>query len=457
MDNILQDLSTIDRCFQDLYAENYVASINRIDAPVIFTHQFIPRFLKKHWDPKNDPKAYILIFDGLRVDAWQEFLLPVFAERFEVIEEMPGSAIIPTETNLTRKAISAGCLPVEFVGTKENDLLKAAVKKHLGTDINLKVEKEDDDVAAGITVRYTSDRLEMVIFNFTDKKLHNETSDLAFLYRQNVQAIISQDVRSVLRKIEDDALIFVTSDHGFIPTSDKVINIHDDEVADNRDVKTLNSRLQSRLDDRRAKETVQFEAMDLCIPAQTKGGKSFAIVAFPRPKFTLKRPKHSRPPDKYTHGGISMAECLIPVVCLGPKPKDRLPIYIYDLQLLGSLMEGDEVTLILNVAGTARNVRLLINVDQEGIQERTEFFPGGQRSYRIGWRLPVIDTPEQDEIEAGSANRIVTVTVRYHYKGKSYRTSKTVDVKIHLDSNRLRRRISTKLDIVLGMIPKGLR
>ena len=60
----------------------------------------------------------------------------------------------------------------------------------------------------------------MVIFNFTDKNLHNNNDDLAFIYDTTVREILRQDVRSVLREMPDDATVFVTSDHGFTPVPD---------------------------------------------------------------------------------------------------------------------------------------------------------------------------------------------------------------------------------------------
>ena len=103
--------------FQDLYVSRYVKWINQLDAPVIFTHQFIPRVLKTHWDAQSRQKAVILIFDGLRVDAWEELVRPVLEEKYDVVDELKGSAILPSETHLSRKAISAGCLPTSFVST----------------------------------------------------------------------------------------------------------------------------------------------------------------------------------------------------------------------------------------------------------------------------------------------------------------------------------------------------
>ena len=90
---------------------DYVKWINQPDAPVIFTHQFVTRVLKTHWDAQSGQKAVILIFDGLRVDAWEELVRPVLEEKYDVVDELKGSAILPSETHLSRKAISAGCLP----------------------------------------------------------------------------------------------------------------------------------------------------------------------------------------------------------------------------------------------------------------------------------------------------------------------------------------------------------
>jgi hypothetical protein len=453
-EQVRKDLARFHEKFQDVYAANYTRWIRDLNAPVVFTHQFIPRFLKAHWDPQGDRKAYLLIFDGMRIDAWQEFLLPLFSERFEVVEERSGSAILPTETNLTRKAISAGCLPSEFVSPKENALLEAALRKHLGNEVQFSVEKDEDDVAAGIAVRYTSPKLIVVIFGFTDKNLHGNPQDLAFIYRQTVHAIIAQDVRSVLRQIEDDALIFVTSDHGFIPTADQRLRISETDIIDNRDVNHLVARLQKELVGRQRQSVVQFAAADLGIPTQTQGGKSFAHIAFPRPGFTLQRPQHAAPPDKYTHGGLSPAECLIPMVCLGPKRDRGLPIRIEALDVQGSLMEGEEVTLLLTVVGAPRDVKLLIDVDRAGIQARTELFSGGQRTYRMTWRLPRVDNPTPDEMINAAVAYPVSATVRYQYSGKPYRTSATVNVRILLDRQRLRRPGASKLDAVLGMMPR---
>jgi len=46
--------------------------------------------------------------------------------------------------------------------------------------------RDDDMVASGMTVRYVSDQLEYIIFNFTDQNLHGNPQDLAFIYDTTV-------------------------------------------------------------------------------------------------------------------------------------------------------------------------------------------------------------------------------------------------------------------------------
>ncbi len=313
-----RSLARINRRFQDLYLANYARWIREDGPPPVFTHQFIPRFLKPGWNG-DGKKAYILIFDGMRWDAWQEFLVPVFAERFRVAEEAAGSAILPTETDLSRKAVSAGCLPEAFPASRENHLLEAGLKTHLNLQVKLEVQKEDRDQKAWIATHYASEELEVIIFNFTDAKLHHETSDLAFVYHQLVQSIVTQEISLLLKRIEPDAVVFVTSDHGFSQPPDQLVKIPLSCIRDPGDVKHLNARLTEPLPDEAGDKAVLFKAADLGIPVNVRKGKSFSYVAFPRPPHAFKRPGRRRRSEKYAHGGLSMAECLVPMVRLEPR------------------------------------------------------------------------------------------------------------------------------------------
>jgi hypothetical protein len=459
------DLNLVNARFQDLYHAHYARWIGRDDAPVIFTHQFVPRFLKPHWDPQSGQKAVLLIFDGLRLDAWEELVCPVLEERFEVRDRRPGSAILPSETQLSRKAISAGCLPNSFCGTAENVLLEAALKTHLGLDVKFRVEKQDEDVSMGISARYASGPIDVVIFNFTDKNLHNNNQDLAFIYNTTVRGILQQDVRSVVREIPEDALVFVTSDHGFCKVPEAALTVPHTAVTDAKDVKYRVGRLKQPLEGPEAKQGVCFKVGDLGIPDTIhapNGAKwSFNHVLFPRPGLTLKRHQGRHDPERYTHGGLSMAECLIPMVVLGPKGVARPPFGLVRLDIEGNPVEGEGPEVILVVTARAESlveeeILFQLAADLDEIPARKEVFSGEEQTYRIRW-VPKTDEATPDEQKRGRMSRPVAVVASYHWQGRTVRSSVGGTVEIKLDASRIRRRLDSRLDGIMGLVPKGLR
>ena len=457
-----QDVDVANVKFQDLYLANYAKWINRDDSPVIFTHQFVSRVLKTHWDSQSGQKAVVLIFDGLRVDAWEELVRPVLEEKYDVLDQLPGSAILPSETHLSRKAISAGCLPVNFCSTTENALLENALKTNLGLTVKFKVEKQDESVECGISARYVSGPIDMVIFNFTDKNLHNNSADMAFIYDATVREILRQDVRSVLREMPENASVFVISDHGFIPVPDATFTVPDEVLTDSGDVKYRVGRLKTPLGNNDTKNGVTFKVGDLGIPDKTGKAKwSFNHVLFPRPGLTLKRPQGRHDPEKYTHGGLSLAECMIPIIVLGPKVKFEPAFELVGIHFEGVLSEGQSLEIVITAKAKTRvneEVLLQLQVDAglDDIQPRKEVFVGTEHDYRVRW-TPRVDNATPDEQAKGRVLKQVTVIASYRWQNRTLRTTIHGTVEIQLDTTRVRRRLDSKLDSIMGMVPAGLR
>jgi hypothetical protein len=455
-----RDLDEVNARFQDLYVARYTDWIKREDAPTVFTHQFVPRFLKPHWDPAGGQKAVILIFDGLRVDAWEELVRPVLEEKYEVMEERPGSSILPSETQLSRKAISAGCLPVHFVCTSENGLLEHALKTHMGLTVKFAVEKSDDDAESGISARYTSPLIDVVIFNFTDKNLHHCNQDLSFIYNTTVREILRQDVRSVVRDLPADALVFITSDHGFTPVPEPEFAVPHQLVTDAGDVKYRVGRLKQPLEHRDRNKGVTFRVNDMGVPDRTgRAGWTFNHFLFPRPGLTLRRHQGRHAPERYTHGGLSMAECLIPVVMLGPKASEAPPFELTDLRVQGLPAEGEELEIVVTAGAaspTAEDILFQLEASLDEVQPRKEVFRGDRQEYAIRWR-PATDKPTSDELQAGVIVRNVTVVASYRWHGRLVRSSRHARVEIKLDPSRIRRRLDRRLDSIMGMVPRGLK
>ncbi len=451
----------LDRRFQDFYRLHYTDWIRQSDAPVIFTHQFLPRMLKAYWDPQSGQKAIILVFDGLRADAWEELLRPVLLEKYDLIAQRTGSAILPTETHLSRKAISAGCLPNEFVSQRELDLLDHWLRANMNLKLRFEVVKDDDTIASGMTVRYSSDRLEYIVFNFTDSHLHNNTSDLALIYDHTVRAIINEDVRSVLRELPDDALVFITSDHGFKPVPEQLVTVPPAAVADSLDVKYRNARTRSKLSGSDEGKVIDFDVRVMGIPetSPTLTGTPIHYVLFPRPGYTLRRQKGHRKPDRYSHGGLSLAECLVPMIVMGPRETFQPLLQIEGLLPGGAVTEGEEVALEIVVAARRkgkRDMAITLAFSGASIPTRREIFRGDKETYMVTWMPKLGDiTPEDRE----RAEKVfpVTVILSYRQDGRDVRVSRTADIRIKLDTSRVRRRLDSKLNFLMGKVPDGLK
>lgn len=450
--------------FQDLYRLHYSTWIRQDDSPLIFPHQFLSRMLRSHWDPQSGQKAVVMVFDGMRTDAWDELLRPVLEERYEIIESRPGSAILPTETQLSRKAISAGRMPDDFIGkesTQELKLLQSWLKRNMGLNLTFEVVRDDDTVQSGMTVRYVSDKLEYIIFNFTDHNLHHNSQDLSFIYNNTVQTIIREDVRSVLRELPDDALIFITSDHGFTPVPKSTLSVPSELVGHKQDAKYRSVRAVKLPAGDLASHLVDFKAGDLAIPTASEGNKalSFDYLLFPRPGYTIRRPGGPHNPDRYSHGGLSLAECLVPMVVLGPRQLEQPLLVIESMRQVGVVNEGQALTLeLLVVPGRIGlpDLPLHFAFSHDEIPGRREIFTGRRTTYTFQWtpRLEDITPEEWKKLEL---NRPVTVILTYRYQQKTIRTSQSTTFRVKLEPGRVRRRVDSKLDLLMGKVPPGLK
>ncbi len=457
-ETVTQTQRLVDHRFQDFYRLHYSQWIQQPDAPIVFTHQFLPRLLQAHWDPAGPAKAVVMVFDGLRSDAWEELLRPVLEERYQVIASRTGSALLPTETRLSRKAIAAGCLPLEFKASGELDLLQGWLKRAMDVQPRFQVVKDDDTSASGMTVRYVSDRLEYIVFNFSDKNLHGNDQDLAFIYDTTVRAIIRQDVRAVLRELPADALLFIASDHGFAAVPRETVVVPAALVSEPHEIKYRVARTLGKLDGPDAGRVIDFDARRLGIPLSSSSlsGQSFSTVLFPRPGYTLQRPSGPHAPDRYTHGGLSLAECLVPMVVMGRRQEQQLAAALGRVRQAGSVSEGEPLALEITVQATQiglSDLPISLSFSRPEIPGRRELFSGPSATYSVAW-TPALGELSDAERAAGLAVLPVTVILGYSQAGQPVRLSQTVDVRVKLDPNRLRRRLDSKMDLLMGKMPR---
>jgi hypothetical protein len=110
----------------------------------------------------------------------------------------------------------------------------------------------------------------------------------------------------------------------------------------------------------------------------------------------------------------------------------------------------------MQIALPEMSVTLAFSRDE--IPTRREVFRGQRTTYTVRWK-PRLDDITDDDRRQGMVVQPVTVILTYRQeKGKeTVRLSRTADVRIKLDPTRLRRRVDSKLDLLMGKVPKGLK
>ncbi len=255
-------------------------------------------------------------------------------------------------------------------------------------------------------------------------------------------------------------MVFLISDHGLTPVPTTPLVVPNGVVTDSGDVKYRVGRLKAPLEGEDAKKAVTFKVGSLGILDKIRrpnGAEwSFNHVVFPRPGVTLKRPQGPFAPDRYTHGGLSMAECFIPVVVLGQKVAIAPPFELTGLRFEGPLSENQPIEILVQAkarAAVSKEILFLLQVEagQDTIQPRKEVYSGVEHEFKIRW-TPKVDVPSPEEQSAGKLVKEVTVVATYRWINRVVRSSVHGKVEIVLDTSRVRRRLDSKLDSIMGMV-----
>lgn len=477
--------------FQEMVVSQY-SDWTKNDGEVRLTNQFIRRCLKPNWDPQKE-KAVLFIFDGLRYDIWDEFLRPMFEDRMQIVKEYPACSLLPSETHITRKAISAGAFADEFDSRQsEGDLLKAALKKEFGYAGDVEVVPPDS-MGTGETVRYRAGNLDVMIFELCDKELHkiqNKTlpdgrevpaRPLAFIYQQHIKNIIDTEVMGILRGLEPGTKVFITADHGFGRIPRERVRIDAGWLNEATDCMYLNCWLRETLATSHAPAKVRENVWELplekvrlpltqsVVDPKSKASwqKKYASVIFPKTGFALSRPGANFNPDAYSHGGISVQELMIPMVVMVVRPKDEGLISVEEISGPTEIIEGQDAEFRVRLgrsggkSGTDE-IRVDVEASYSADSERDALAnmvlyvsaQGAEAVYRF---KPNPDDATVAERSAGLMERVLAITITYRDGRRKVRKSRTHRFGVRLNSEQVIRRVPPHLGNILGLTPKTMR
>jgi PglZ domain len=490
-DEVNRQLDEVNRRFQELVEAQYPSWIAG-DTEVRLTSHFLRRCLKPHWDPEKE-RAVVFVFDGMRYDIWDELLRPMLESYMEVIDDMPASSLIPSETEISRWAIAAGAEPDTFWPRKAEN---AHLKDSLVQEFNYKGEVEvvnPEGSGTGVTVRYKADNLDYYIFEFCDKELHGiqmkslpdgrkvPGRPLSFVYQQHLKNIIDTEVMAIVRRLAPGTKVFVTADHGFGPVGRNPLWFSEADLNEASDCSYLNCWLRVAVD----KASLPVKARDNIVaftPDQLrlfrtetrttrKTGdvfhKEYEAVVFPRVGFSFSRQGSHYNPDAYTHGGISLQELMIPMVALRVKPRDEGLLLVEPIIGPKEVVEGEEVEfrtpVIRTALGNALPEDLRIEVEATYSRDPDRFplarqvlYLSSQGSEAVNLFRPNPDDATDEERREGYMKRTLTVTVSWREGRRLVRKAQTHHFAVRLNSEQVIRRVGN-LGNILGLTPKSMR
>lgn len=470
--------------FQTVIKRDYPSYITQPDGPVL-TSQFIRRVLLSHWDISKE-KAVVIVLDGMRYDIWEELVYPALLENLEKIQEYQGCSLLPSETQLSRKALAAGTFPDEFdTGAGEDRLLQSALRRDAGYQGPM--ENLDSNIV-GVTTSYRAGNLDWYIFEFCDNALHHiemktvagqniPKRPLYFIYQNLLRNIIEHDLMGVVKKFSPGTKVFIVTDHGFTRIGrEKLFFKPEDESA------LIDCRFRycmitkpitaTSLPPLKQKEIITFSPEELRVPVQDKrdnysGHKisSKPTIAFPPVGASFSKPNSHFKPDAYTHGGISMQENMIPMVVLRVRDQDSGALTANISKSPTSVEEGEEIQITVSfsyvdrtvISGDEMKVQLFAYISEkpdEPISPSITFVPLNTSKEVIFTIKIDPDEASSDERTTGIMNRRFILNYNYLEKGESVRKTISQEFSVRLNAERIVRRVG-KLSTILGLSPRS--
>ncbi|MDI7259428.1 MAG: PglZ domain-containing protein [Thermodesulfobacteriota bacterium] len=271
-------------------------------------------------------RLWFLVFDGMRLDTWNEVVKPSLDRRFQVVQEETYLCVLPSVTDIARISLLAGKPPSKWEGydrtfTSDHNILASRC---------LGLSKEDGRKTLRIIVASETDygqrKLDLdvkpyniLIYNLSDDWIHTFRGDIEQLnetIRGMLERVIIPDIEG---RIGEEDMVIVTSDHGFIELS------RENEIE-------VKSKDQYQVTFRYLKDMSHPEGLIVRFAQPPQ-----YCVAKGRKWFGREKGKFSR----YSHGGISLDEMVVPAALLKKITKPRIEIV---LDKIPDLIEGLEDT-----------------------------------------------------------------------------------------------------------------
>ncbi|WP_353892471.1 PglZ domain-containing protein [Proteinivorax hydrogeniformans] len=243
---------------------------------------------------KEDGKIFVLVFDGMRYDAWHYIVRPYFEKAFKNrnIEVGNSFSLLPSITSISRDAIYSSIInqhreEVAFLTKSES----------------VKNQKEIQEVIL------KDKKYNIFVFNMFDKDGHKATEDF-YLFYDKQRKVFEGTISNLLNQIPDEDDIVVASDHGLMRV---------DQYESLREVDGIKECKYRYL---RAEQGVSLgNCIELTDGDNLDCGEKLLLTYDNKGYFKGGGEKHF-----YSHGGASIEEVIVPLIVARSKsPKPAIP------------------------------------------------------------------------------------------------------------------------------------
>lgn len=266
-------------------------------------------------------RVWVLIFDGMRFDSWEQVVRPILAEFFQV-QDQPCFCLLPSYTAIARTGLLAGGTPGEWKGFKcafsQDEAQLFAVNMGLTAQeakTKLRYVTGADTTKARKKLSFTDKDapiLNVLIYPISDEEAHDFDGDLAALNSVIRTKMLGDKVTGIrgvlddlLKRIGPDDIVALTSDHGFKEL------LHGEAV--------IVTDAETAKAGRTPEDSIRWRYVEGFAPAATPdaikvpAGTQDVWMAVGR-RWLIRETTKAIP--RYSHGGLSLAEVVVPAATL---------------------------------------------------------------------------------------------------------------------------------------------
>ncbi|MGA9350070.1 MAG: PglZ domain-containing protein [Anaerolineae bacterium] len=294
--------------------------------------------------PQAKACLWVVIFDGMRWDTWQRVVKPRLLQLFELDEaEKAYLSLLPSWTTVARASILAGQPPVRWKRpdggfTTNQKLLVARLFEIPASEVDHRLQfysgMEADRTYSQLSreARYPWN---VLIFNISDDNLHQERDNLEGL-NKGIGSRLESIMQTLETLVQSEDMVVLTSDHGFMELDAADGVVVEEDARWQREAQGLSSPVRFRY------LTGMEHPAGISVKHAPLRESPFTVAVGRR---WFRRAGDNRPPARYAHGGLSLAEMAVPGAVLRRIVEPRIEIVIVQAPPAVQADEGQTITV----------------------------------------------------------------------------------------------------------------